>query len=292
MKFTRLYSLFALSLCFFAFSCKETSKTAAESGIPDSVRDIIKNAPEDVLLGIGIAQTESDGESILLAENRAREEIARQISTYVQNTISDNENLTFSRATAAISSRVIRREKDKNGNWWCVVITKNEVKPREDELLNIIRSNMAENFEATDITTVKEIPEWVIDSYKYLPEDVLCGVGAARLANDEDSILLAKERARRSLAHSLSTNVSNIIADYYISGTDNSYEEYNSSNDSLYNHTFIQTQLLNMEKTKDGTWWLMLGCETVSTDTTLSTYIDAEARMNQAFERQSMGITD
>ena len=296
MRFKRF--LLALLFCLFVFSCKEDLKTVT-SNIPDSIKNVIRNVPEDVLIGIGVAITESDGEAMLLAENRAREEIARQLSTLINDTTRNYENndiweeslIEAYSITKVASSKVIRRERDKNGNWWCVVaMIQKESKPNEGDLFNIFRSNMTKSFDITNVRTVAEIPEWVWDSYGQLPEDVFCGIGAARLNNDEDSILLAKERARRSLAHSLSTDVTSAVFSFIVNNTEPYYDEEITSNTSVYNHTPIQTQLLNLAKTKDGTWWVMLGCfiSTKETDIIippgLSTF-DAEERMNEAFNR-------
>ena len=296
MRFKRF--LLALLFCLFVFSCKENLKTVTLN-IPDSIKNVVRNAPEDVLIGIGVAITESDGEAMLLAENRAREEIARQLSTLINDTTRNYENndiweeslIEAYSITKVASSKVIRRERDKNGNWWCVVaMIQKESKPNEGDLFNIFRSNMTKSFDITNVRTVAEIPEWVWDSYGQLPEDVFCGIGAARLNNDEDSILLAKERARRSLAHSLSTDVTSTFYSFIVNNTEPYYDEEITSNTSVYNHTPIQTQLLNLAKTKDGTWWVMLGCfiSTKETDIILPPGLstsDAEERMNEAVNR-------
>jgi hypothetical protein len=279
MKFVKFCFLVTI-ISFFPvlFSCGADKKSAAPAGFPDAVKNAIKNVPEDVLLGIGTAKTESDGESILLAEDRAREEIARQLSSYITNTRRDflledgtpaEENFTESLTTVTVGgAKVVERVKDKGGNWWCVAWFLNSRLsipyrvPFRDEIPDIIRSNMAETHDAAGIRADAAIPDWVLRPHFVLPEDAMFGLGAAKLDNDEESIFLAKERARRSLARSLSTEVTSVFYDLTVNGDneETSYTEINSSVTSKYDHTAIQTQLFNLAKTKDGTWWVLLGC--------------------------------
>ena len=102
-----------------------------ESRIPDSVREILRNTSDDVFVGVGVAKTESDEESILLAEDRAREEISIELNILLEGLINDysgpdnnfilNETLNEYFSSIILNSNVILREKDENGNWWCVV---------------------------------------------------------------------------------------------------------------------------------------------------------------------------
>jgi hypothetical protein len=84
------------------------------------------------------------------------------------------------------------------------------------------------------------------------------GLGAAKLGSDEESIYLARERARRALAYSLDTEVSYIFHSYEV-GNVVLHEEETASITSVYNHTIIATELVDMVKTRDGTWWVLLG---------------------------------
>ena len=135
--------------------------------------------------------------------------------------------------------------------------------------------------------TADGIPGWVFDDNT--PEDLMCGVGAAQLDNGEEAVYLAMERARRSLARSLSAEINAVICDYYASESE-SYQEEGASVTSVYEYTPMQTRLLNLAKTKDGTLWVMLGTQLVSPPIKLAIpeiFLSAEERMNQAFERLS-----
>lgn len=259
-------------------------------GLPVWVNDF---PPEDILWGIGAAKTESDGESILLAEDRARSEIARQINSNV-SLMSVNYDGSSSKAEVFRSlskqqingSTVIKRDKGQDGTWFCLVELKkkninpdqslfnflinNAVEPLQRNSEIIMQTNMRTNNEimtkAGGVITVDKIPEWVLDMYNYVSlENTVTGVGAARLDNDGDAIYLARERARRSMAHSLSADIidrSSSISYFDDPNNQLGYQEYNTSVSSVYDHTEIEMQLLNLAKTKDGTWWIMLGCVT------------------------------
>jgi hypothetical protein len=96
------------------------------------------------------------------------------------------------------------------------------------------------------------IPDWVFNPVKIQQKDVVFGLGVAKLDNDNDSIELAKERARRSLAHSLEVEVKSCFYNY------NDYTEDNTSIASIYDHSVFLTQLSLYTKSKDGTWWVLL----------------------------------
>jgi hypothetical protein len=239
--------------------------------LPDSIRNIIVNMPEDSRCGVGTAKMESDGESILLAEANARLEIARQLTTEIHSIIRIDynggpilvEELTEARTKTNVNgATIVRRDKTSDGRWWCVVsLTERhkDIQPKPDTTINIIRSNAAELFDISNIRIDSAIPEWDLTPLDYLPEDMAYGVGAAKLDNDEDSIQLARERARRSLARSLHTEIS--FVEYFLDVDDTvSNYEYCVSDTSIYDDKPIQTQLLHLAKTEDGTWWVMLGC--------------------------------
>jgi hypothetical protein len=72
--------------------------------MPEEVINAIRNVPENSIIGIGFAKTDNDWESISLAEERARINIAKSILSLVQNTVRDftvtyevnpNEAITF-----------------------------------------------------------------------------------------------------------------------------------------------------------------------------------------------------
>ena len=271
--------------------------------MPKSIQAVFeKPLPEDIFCGVGVAKAEADGDAIFWAENRAREAIARQLSTAMNTTIEDyDEDFDFelelesdtppqndsnplppeSFAEAHIVTRVynaevILREKDKSGNWWCMVwAPKDQTEPRKpvtpDNVVDIMRINATEladmeykrdfirNGETVNaFEKGNAIPGWVFDT-RSLPDNMAFGLGAAQLDNDKAALQLAKERARRSLAYSLDTEVTSAWYTFESYFT-RPYEERNTSFASIYDHTALPTNLLKYAKSKDGTWWVLLGC--------------------------------
>jgi len=304
------HKIFCLGMALvFAVMAVGCDKKTAD--VPVWIQDL---PPEDVLQGIGIAKTESDGESILLAEDRARTEIARQLDTKVSAYAWEDQSLDITHArtsTVVNGSRVVRRYKDKNGAWWCMVwlpraevasmISKANEKSGAIELAQndiwatlptTLRSNMENRPDIKNAVTLKAIPGWVFDDG---PEDMICGVGAAQLDNDEDAVYLAMERARRSLARALSAEINATISDYYVSGANEtlSYFEEGVSISSVYEYTPMQMRLLDLAKTKDGTVWVLVAKDKDNVsfnaeermNRALEGAFSAEERMNQAFER-------
>ena len=66
-----------------------TDGRRVSSRVPDFVRRAVVNAPEDALIGIGSAKMSTDAQSRTFATTRARAEIARQMSTMIQDMIRD-----------------------------------------------------------------------------------------------------------------------------------------------------------------------------------------------------------
>jgi len=290
MKHGKLFLLFFVIL-FSLYSCNSGNKANLD------VPEWYLNPPEnpDYIYGIGIAKAESDGEAILLAEDRARVNIAEQISIIFYNTIkkySDNDgNISVDYDDIAITEKndygesrtnahiymsdVILREKTKNGTWYCLLsVSKYQIQDQnsrleliDDNFINILHLNAAElsgmeikkqevdrNGEIITVfqKNTSSIPDWVFNPVKIQQEGILYGLGAAKLDNDNDSIELAKERARHSLAHSLDVEVKNSYF-YY-----NNYAEDNTSVTSIFDHSVFITQLSLYTKSKDGTWWVLL----------------------------------
>jgi hypothetical protein len=116
-----------------------------ESGLyPRFVSDAVgKNAPEDVLVGIGVAKMSTLNLSRTTAQSRARDEITRQLNTISQSMVRDyaagaesardaanyQEAFTLQVSRADISgARVVVEDRDADGRLWCVVyLSKNDV---------------------------------------------------------------------------------------------------------------------------------------------------------------------
>jgi len=79
----------ALVALFFA-GCKSKPDPVVEtkSGVPEFVRRALRDASEDVLIGVGSYKGEG-GSAKTYAETRARADISRQLNTVVKNMITD-----------------------------------------------------------------------------------------------------------------------------------------------------------------------------------------------------------
>jgi hypothetical protein len=221
--------------------------------------------PEDALWGIGWAQTESDGESILLAEDRARTPIARQLDTRVYDYTSEDQSVDVSQTITSkivIGSSAIMRYKDKNGGWWCLVelpkanALLDGIELAQDGIAAPLRSNMENYPDVKNTVVLDDIPIWVFKPEP--PEDMIWAVGAAKLDNDGGAVYLAMERARRSLARSISAEINAVYSAYSVNES-LLYQEDDISVTSAYEYTPIQMLLLDQAKTKDGTFWVLVG---------------------------------
>jgi hypothetical protein len=111
--------------------------------VPDFVREAVRNAPEDALVGIGTANLSSISQSRTIAATRARAEISRQVDTVIRDMIRDfqatseadpdstlafQENITLALSQSRLQgSSVVDEDRDQDGNYWCVVmLTKGE----------------------------------------------------------------------------------------------------------------------------------------------------------------------
>ena len=133
-----MFSVFSMPMC--TKGSKDASAPSNASGTVDPVnfaRDSARNAPEDVLVGVGSAKESSTSMSITVAVNRAKEEISRQISVIVQNMMRDyiastevnvNDAIYFQESVArtlynsSLSGVSIADEgTDADGNYWAAV---------------------------------------------------------------------------------------------------------------------------------------------------------------------------
>ena len=241
---------------------KKPESGEKEADLPEWLNDF---PPEDALWGVGWAQTESDGESILLAEDRARTAIARQLDTRVYDYTSEDQSVDVSQMITSkivIGSSAIMRYKDKNGGWWCLVelpkanALLDGIELAQDGTVATLRSNMANYPDVKNTVTLDDIPIWVFKPEP--PEDMIWAVGAAKLDNDGDAVYLAMERARRSLARSISAEINAVYSEYSVNES-LLYQEDDTSVTSAYEYTPIQMLLLDQAKTKDGTFWVLVG---------------------------------
>jgi hypothetical protein len=114
-----------------------TAAPAAQNdpNMPEWLNDF---PPEDALWGFGTAKQSTDNMSMTMAESRARVSIAQQLSTMVQNMITDytrdagtsgsqasislQENVSRSLAEAKLTgAKPIKKWKAPDGTWWFLV---------------------------------------------------------------------------------------------------------------------------------------------------------------------------
>jgi formylglycine-generating enzyme required for sulfatase activity len=93
----------AMLITFMAVSCSSAPPQESQSGLPKIVTEARRNAPEDVLVGIGFAKLSTQNLSKTEAETRARAEIARAINSVVGNVIRDYQAGSELDRTAALS---------------------------------------------------------------------------------------------------------------------------------------------------------------------------------------------
>jgi hypothetical protein len=108
------------------------------SRVPEFVRDAVRNAPEDALVGIGTAKLASISQSRTTAALRGRAEISRQLDTVIRDMGRDyqvsseadpssalafQENFTLALSQSRMQgASVVDEDMDEAGNYWCVVM--------------------------------------------------------------------------------------------------------------------------------------------------------------------------
>ena len=100
----------SLFLIIAFISCSSTAPVTdsgadrvAPASFPEPIRQAILNAPEDVLVGVGIARLASLSQSRTISMNRARAEISRQMNSMVEDMIRDYQASSEVDPAAALS---------------------------------------------------------------------------------------------------------------------------------------------------------------------------------------------
>jgi len=132
-KFIGMIAVLCLLSAFFACA----SKPPASSGMPMNVANARRDAPADVLVGIGNAKMGTDSQSRNIAATRARADISNSLNVIVKNMVRDytassevdpkaalsfEENITVTLSKAELSGAIIWfEEREKSGMWWVVM---------------------------------------------------------------------------------------------------------------------------------------------------------------------------
>jgi len=140
-----LFIFVCLLTVIMAVSCASGAKSApandgrkVDSRIPQFVRDAVKNAPEDALIGIGTARMASLNQSRTISSTRARAELSRQMDTIIQDMVRDytssseidhsaaisfQENITVALSKARLQgASIVNEDIDEAGNYWTVAM--------------------------------------------------------------------------------------------------------------------------------------------------------------------------
>ncbi|MDR2842584.1 MAG: LPP20 family lipoprotein [Spirochaetaceae bacterium] len=109
-------------------------------------------------------------------------------------------------------------------------------------------------------TKASNLPDFVTNPPDY--EDAILGIGSANLSSDQQARQMAESRARQDIAFQLSTQVKAMITDYAReAGAKNdkaSLELAETIGRQLTNVTLKDTKVLKREKTRDGTWYVLM----------------------------------
>ena len=140
--------IFSLCLAFSVMGC--ASNQPRSVGIPSEVANARRNAPVDVLVGIGNAKMANDWTEAMprgIATNRARMEISQTMNSMVMNMLRDYTAASEVDPAAAIAflesmfetlsrselvgSVTVFTDSDSDGTWWSVVYLSREDVARE-----------------------------------------------------------------------------------------------------------------------------------------------------------------
>ena len=106
---------------------REQGRQVADT-VPQFVKDLVKEAPKDALVGIGTARMATLPMSRNTATARARAEISRQLNSIVQVVVQEYPDGSMEEFTRIISSStltgsaVLGEDMDEAGHYWVVVI--------------------------------------------------------------------------------------------------------------------------------------------------------------------------
>jgi hypothetical protein len=124
-------------VCLAFSGCR--SKPPTSDGMPSEAANARRNAPEDVIVGIGNARMGTAYQSRNIAQTRARAEISNAMNSMVKNMVRDytassevdpqaalafQENITVTLSKSDLRGAVVQwegNEKKDSAMWWCVM---------------------------------------------------------------------------------------------------------------------------------------------------------------------------
>ena len=298
---------FAKLLFLLVLICVSIAAIVAQE-IPEAIIRAFKNKPEDHYVGIGMARTESEWESMSLAMTRAKVQIGRALFSEVHSRFSDitagdilynnfnayqTESADVHSSAQLENSKIVALTKTLDGTWWCVInLPRNLViiNPQQIDFSDVFLYDLSRVSSINNPRIVSDINIWINHLIQRQSEDMVYGFGVAKLESDMASFHQAKERAINSIAHTLHTEISSTVNyQSYSSEIDpDSFTELfieNISVNSKYENTDLPLGLVDFVKTEDGSLWVALGCKVLPETRRLRVpamaTFDVEARMDE-----------
>ena len=149
--------------------------------------------------------------------------------------------------------------------------------------------------------TTRGLPKEIDNARKRAPEDVLVGIGNAKMGTVAQSRNIAATRARADLSNAMSSIVSNMVRDYTASSEVDpqaamAFQE--NITVTLSRSDVSGAQIVNETEDNDGQWWCVMYLNKAALVREINqaqaaarlavpamASFDAEARMNEAFDR-------
>jgi len=144
-------------------------------------------------------------------------------------------------------------------------------------------------------------PDFIKKAIAKAPEDVLVGIGTARLASLSQSRTVAATRARAEISRQMNTMVQDMIRDYQASSEidiDSAVSFQENITVALSQATLVGSAVMEEDRDSEGNVWtvVMMGKTDVAKEISQAqaaaklkvpamASFDAEARMNAAFDR-------
>ena len=169
------------------------------------------------------------------------------------------------------------------------------------------RSNRRGGDQGPDARQIpSSFPEFVRRAIINAPEDVLVGIGSARLASPAQSRTISTNRARAEIARQMNSIVEDMIRDYQASSEVDpaaaiSFQE--NITVTLSRADVSGARILEQNMTQDQTVWTVVYLDRASVAREINqaqaaarlavpamASFDAEARMNEAFARQTSAL--
>jgi len=145
------------------------------------------------------------------------------------------------------------------------------------------------------------MPDWVLRARNNAPEDVLVGIGTARLATTNQSMTFSETRARAQIARAMDSMIEEMITDYTAAnevdpGVAIAFQE--SITRSLAEAQLSGVRIVEQNSDREGAWWTVVYFDRANVSRELSQAqaaarlavpaamaFDALERMDNAFDR-------